>query len=524
MSRTRDSFKRFILTILEILPNYIASYPQKDQILLNDFLNVLRFHEVDKIKNRIRFSESSEAFIDKYYRIHKRYYELPYLWFAIDYISSANRILNSGGFHADKFNQYLIKHLRGNSKTLGFFQLIKNTTPLTNLNWEVLQYSCNKFTVPLTQDQLLILKAIYHIIPKAGLRNITRQRLKTAVENRRKKIQFNERKKRGRSQDLRKLFILLNAHWTIRPYPNAFGLDRLFFNLQLGDSTKISEILGFKDPDNTTLASSTVYRELNFNNYYGILFIPTRMLKPMETFLRQAEEKRKVKIISLEKILDIQVSRSLTLYKASKGWQELNSKEMHKITQDLKNKKEFDQNVHQNYFISPRFYTNWNYRQNSKYGTPDKLIELYCDLILPFTFDNLLSRKSSEKDNFRFSEEDRAVLTHLHKQSVIQLDFDPIRLMRDFSLDEYWIKIPDDIDEDNLLNFIGYLPDSHIISTNIHKYLWTRLTSKIVRWIKKDLKWPTIPIIEQYGGKLTQHKWYDYERQEWRTPKILIEN
>lgn len=42
--------------------------------------------------------------------------------------------------------------------------------------------------------------------------------------------------------------------------------------------------------------------------------------------------------------------------------------------------------------------------------------------------------------------------------------------------------------------------------------------------MRKDLKWSIIPIIEQYGGKLTQYKWYDPELQEWRPPRILIEN
>ncbi len=517
----RGSFKRFILTILEKLPSFIAKYPKEDRIFLKDFVNVLQFHEVEKYENRMLFSGRSEAFIEKYYFQHERYYELPYLWFAIDYFGIANRILSAEGFHADQFNQYLIRHLRGDSKTQGVFGLVRDTTPLNNLKWEILQYSCNKFTVPLTRDQLLILETVFSLIPKAGLKNLTQQRLKSAVANRRKKEQKDRRKKQRKSQEVRKLVTLLNAKWKIRLYPSAFGLDRLYFHFQLNETAKISEILGFKDPANTTLNSSVIYRELDFNNYLGILFLPTKMLKPMEIYLNQCEDQRRIKLVDVTKVLDIQISKSLSLYKAGKGWRDINSKERRKLTQNLKNKKKINQNSHKPFIVSPRFYSLWNYRQDEEHGTPNRFIELYCNSMPLFTFDDLQSRDPVRRNNFRVSEDDLELLSYLHKeQSVVQIDFDPIRLMRDYSLNEFWLG-PIDIQEDWLMNLISYLPDSYIISTETKTFIWTRSTPEIIQWLKNDLKWPVNPISEQYGGELTQYSWFDPEVQEWIPPKLL---
>lgn len=42
----RESFKRFIKTILDQLPAHIEQYPPQDsQDLLNDFLSVLQYYE-----------------------------------------------------------------------------------------------------------------------------------------------------------------------------------------------------------------------------------------------------------------------------------------------------------------------------------------------------------------------------------------------------------------------------------------------------------------------------------------------
>ncbi|MHA2246619.1 MAG: hypothetical protein ACXADY_16880 [Candidatus Hodarchaeales archaeon] len=524
MVKGRGSLKRFLLTIIERFPDYIASYPPEDQSFLIDFYNVLQYSEVDRYENRMLFSKCIEAYIKKYYLMHERYYELPYLWFTIDYLNIANRILSTGSFHKDRFYLYLVKHLRGDSKIQGVFDLVKDTTPLIDLKWEILQYSCNKFIVPLTQDQLLILEAVYSLIPKAGLKNLTQQRIKTSFAKRIKHEQKERRKKRRKSQELRKLFTLLNARWVIRPYLSAFGLDWLHFHFQLSESEKISEILGFKNDDNTTLNSSVIYRELSFNNYLGILFLPIKMLKPMELYLKKCENQRKIKIVDASRILDIQVSRSLTLYEKGKGWRCINSKERKNLTQNLKNKEEINQNSHKLFYISPRFYTFWNYKQDKEHDNTSRFIKLYCKMLPHFNFNDLKSKDPSERKSFRFSEEDLKLLSYLHnEQSVIQIDFDPIRLMRDFSLNEFWIGPIVDIPENNLLDFVGYLPDSHMITTKTNTYIWTRLTSEIVQWLRNDLEWSVTPIIEQYSGKLMQYNWFDQKSNEWIPPKLLTD-
>ncbi|MHA2246624.1 MAG: hypothetical protein ACXADY_16905 [Candidatus Hodarchaeales archaeon] len=521
MVKGRSSFKRFILTILEKMPSFIEKYPKNDRILLTEFLNVLQFHEVEKFENRMLFSRHSEAFIGKYHLKHKKYYELPFLWFAIDYFNIANRILSAEGFHADQFNQYLVNFLRDESRIQGVFGLVRDTTPLINLKWEILQYSCNKFTVPLIQDQLLILESVFSLIPKAGLKNLTQQRLKTEVVNKRKKVQTGKRKKRMKPRELQRLFTLLDAQWNLRFCLSTLDLGRLYFHLQLSDSNQLPEILGYKETGNTTLTASTVYRERNFNNYLGILLLPIEMMRPMEIHLKRCEEKRKIKLHEVSKIIDIQMSRSLKLYEAGKGWRTLGSKEKRKLNQNPKTVNNTNKKNSTTQFVSPRFYTDWHFQQDGEHNTPSQFIDLYCKAVPAFSFDDLQYSDPSKKKHSRFSKPEQDMLSYLYKEEVIQIDFNPIRLMSDFSLNEFWIEIPSNVQQDHLMMIISYLPDCHIISTKINTYLWTRLTPEFVKCFINDLGWKVTPVINIYPGEKTKEDWFDHDSNKWKPINLL---
>lgn len=510
MVKGQESHKRFLLTIIERLPAYIAKYPQiEDYQFLTDFFDVLKFHD-----NRTYFTIKSEEYLDVYYRKHKKYFELPFLWFTTDYLNTANRILNADRFDQDRFYQYVVKHLRSNNKTQGIFDLVRDLTPLTSRKWECLQYSCNKITVPLTKAQLLILETVLSLIPKAGLRNLTHQRLQSAVTYRRKKMPKERRKKRRESHELQKCLTSLETLWNIRFYPSVFDLDRLYFYFQLSDSSSLSEILGLTDPINTTLGASTVYREKNFNNYLGILLLPKEMMKSMTIYLKQCGKHRKIKLYEVRKVIDIQISQSIKLYEAGKGWRALSKAEKRGIIG--KSQKQTEK-----YVISPHFYTDWHFQEDREHGTPSQFVDLYCKAIkIAFGFDDLLSKDPSKKKNFRFSKSEQDLLSYLYDRKVIQFNFNPIRLMRDFSLDEFWIKPPKDISQNYFLNVISYLPYSFIISTKKNTFIWTRLTPEFVEWLSIDLGWSVISVIEQYAGK-TKKEWFSHKTHEWISPRLL---
>jgi len=92
----RESFKRFIKTIVNQLPAHIEGYPPTDQVLLNDFLSVLQhYEEADNQRNRL--SKRFEWYI-KSISGTEQYLQIPFLWFTYNYFWNANLLLNISKF------------------------------------------------------------------------------------------------------------------------------------------------------------------------------------------------------------------------------------------------------------------------------------------------------------------------------------------------------------------------------------------------------------------------------------------
>ncbi len=74
-----------------------------------------------------------------------------------------------------------------------------------------------------------------------------------------------------------------------------------------------------------------------------------------------------------------------------------------------------------------------------------------------------------------------------------------------------------------MLKIIRKFPDSHIISTDNKKFIWTRLTDDYYTWLCNELGWSTIPVVEHHAGMRTLITWYNQETNEWKSPKLLTE-
>jgi hypothetical protein len=486
-------------------------YPTEEQALLTEFFSILESCQVNTSEKRKLFSQLVDEFIKRNYA-KSVYINLPFMWFAVDYLSTANRILSIADFHPTEFYLYLVTHLRKNPDTQGVFTLIQTKTPLTNLAWEVLQYACNKFTIPLTADEVQALRVISSHAANAGIQALSQQSLKENVTHYVETPRF--------SQKLSKFLKLLNAQWTLIFYPPALGLERLYFHVQLNKTPSTSQILGYLDSSNMTLRGSNIYRIGDSQTYWGFLLIPSRNLKAMKDYLKHCEVEGQLILLDLARVDEIQISQSMILYQEEKGWRDLTLQEQRGIGRQLRNERHPENREElPSGLISPPFDKEWYFNQNNKQAA--KVIDLYCKGVPSFSFSELASRLYSKQSSFRFSKEELQLIAYLFHKKVLQCDFNPTRLISDFSLDRYSIQIPQNMKLENLEILLSYLPRARVFTTETGIQMWTVLTPSLVNWLVHDLEWPVQPIYTQYWGQTPERSWFDYQSCQWNTPHLL---
>jgi hypothetical protein len=497
------------------LPTSLQKYSPEEQELITEFLNILQHFEVNTSQKRETLIGLMNSYNDKYYPNHEKYLSLPFLWFTIDYFNIARRILNAAGFYPARFYKYLVQHFRGDSQVQGIFDLIRTITPLIDLQWEKLQYSCNRFTMPLTDDELQALEAVYSYLSSAGLRALNQRRLKATIANRVKRPKF--------IRELAQLFTLLNAQWNIRFYPPAFGLERLFFQFQLNESTSLTEILDLQNPANTILGASYVYRIDEFNNYLGIMWLPTQTIKAMQDYLIQKEKQGFLILNRLAKIFNSQVSSSLILYEPRKGWRNLNASEYRRLRHQLRPSISRRRSSEPPPFhCSPPFDTRWDYQKDSNNGTPGQFISLCSKFSKPFYFDDLPQSGQLGKDNVRFLDNEIPLLTELYNNQVIQVNFDPFRLFQDFTTDQFCIQVPATIPFEKLRFLLSYLPKANIFTTEDQtRYIWTFLTPEIIEFLVQDIELNVYKSIPLHWGRNIETLWFDPQTSEWKIPHVI---
>lgn len=511
MGSLHESYLQSIKTILDQIPKYIPSYPPDEQALLTEFVAILEACEVNTSEKREIFSQLVEDFIKRNY-VSNSYINLPFMWFAIDYLSTANRILSIAKFHPDEFYLYLVHHLRKNPDTRGIFKLIETKTPLTNIAWEPLQYACNKFPIPLRRNEVQVIRVISSHVTNMGIQAFSQQSLKESITRHIPTPRF--------SKKLAKLLKLLNAQWNLIFYPPAFGLERLYLYFQLNKTSSISQLLGYQDSKNMSLNGSNIYRIGESQTYWGFLLIPSRDLEAMKNYLKHCEEEEQITLFDLARVSEIQISQSLELYQEEKGWRELTGQEQQRISHQLKNDPK-NHDVVSSFLISPPFDKNWHYKQDKKHEI--KMIDLYCKAVPSFSFSELASRLYSKQSSFRLSREELQLFAYLYHKKVVQCDFNPTRLISDYSLDRFSIEIPQNVTLKHLKILLRYLPRARVFTTETGIQMWTVLTQNLAEWLDQELKWTVRPIQTQYWGQPPEKRWFDYELCEWNTPHLLNE-
>jgi hypothetical protein len=509
--KRRDSrvWKRFLDTIIQQLPLYIAQYPPSDQLLLNEFFTLLKEYNVDIVTNREKLSTRLENF-SQIYRKDKRYLQFPFLWFIVDFFANANRLLSVTDFYADDFYEYLVSFLRGDSQTLGVFNLLRDTVPLTDPKWEELQYACYTPRF-LNADELQILVLIYSMISDTQVEVLDPKKLRKVITN--QVLSYNT------YRSLSKFFTTLNCIWNIYINFDSVDLTWIYFFVQLPPSTSLTEIIDFNNQINTTLTTSYVYQvQGTSNTYLGLLTVPKDLMNHLEVLFKNFQKQGKIHSYQLKKVIEVRTSASIVQYRSEKGWVPISNSKWKQIIDQMTTlqPRSHKKNVTP-FFITPSLNQNWNYKL---YDSPCQVIDLFCKAFGGYYFENLPYASKNTNHFPHFSKPEANLLRKLYRAKVASISFFPSNLISEFSLSRYWIEIPK-IPFFQLIRLLTYLPFSQVYFTENGIYLWTILTLKLVNRIRKGLKWKVIPITDAHFRHPFSNEWFNCTRLGWKNPAIL---
>jgi len=511
--KRHESLKKYIKTIIDQLPQYIELYPPDEQELLKEFLSIVAFYEEADFQ-RQELSNKIENYRQEIIS-RENYLILPFSWFIGTYFQNARVLLSISKFHAKDFFEYLVKHFRGNSQVPGAFELIRKNISLSNLAWENLQYECNKLLVPLTNDQIQILETIFAYIKKTGIYSLDPRRLKTEIIN---QVQIPSNVKP--LAELKRFFSLIEATWFIRFFSPAFGLDRLFFHIQLNRSSSLPDLIGYQNPRNTVLNISDIYkvRELT-DTYIGVLYIPTQDMDLLIKYFKHLESENLLVLYDLQKLTIKCSTSSLFQYKPDSGWKLPSQSAMNSLASSITSKSsKREEKKQKNLYIPPPFNSEWHF---TKHPLPCRIIKLYCEIPQRFSYTELpLGSIRNQRKNYLTTEE-IGLIKQLYYNQVVQIGFIPWQIVFEFSMDEYNIKIPK-LQSSKLNQLLKLLPQNEIYETEKNIIIWTRFPKNLKEWMKEKLNWEVNNISIFYYPSDLNYNWFNEEKLQWNTPEILL--
>ncbi|MHA2247614.1 MAG: hypothetical protein ACXADY_21880 [Candidatus Hodarchaeales archaeon] len=512
MARRSEILRRFIRTVIEQLPAYIAKYPSEDQSFLNNVFAILQACE-DKADNaRALLSKQLEEYCQKQ-KSTDAYLDLSFLWFSVDYFGIANLELNVARFHAVSFYEHLVQSLRGTHDIAGFFKLVRDKTPLDHQAWEDLQLFCSNLRIPLTNEELQVIETVYSLITKFGFNILNQRRINKAI-----KESMNSS---GIKRNFSKLFILLDSYWYPWFYYPAFGLNCLFFQFQLNDSIQLTDIIDFQNTSNTVLVNSDVYQVRGFQNTYtGKLMLPSPLINKFQRYLQNCKHEGKLILQEFAKINDSRVSASLSLYQAEKGWRKITKSAWRRKSRSLKTTRPRKRHTkNSTLYISSPFNPNWHFRKNPN---PLQVIKVFCESLGYYSFDQLPFSSTDEQTSQRFSKFKMSFLKELYRREVVRIGFFSQRLNSEFSPDQYWIITPV-INFEKLTRLLEWPPLTKFYFSEKNIYIWAHLPQELARWLSQDLGWTVLPIQLNHYPLPLDFSCFDSKALEWKTPFILKE-
>ncbi|MHA1947414.1 MAG: hypothetical protein ACXAC6_15845 [Candidatus Hodarchaeales archaeon] len=511
-----EMHKQMIKTVSDKITPYIQLYASEDQILLHEFMNLIKDFEKAEIKRTELINDY--GIYCKRLLGTKKYFETPFLWFAVSYIQKAQLTLNLADFKAVSFYEYLAKFLRKDSSYHGVFELVRKQTSLSDGKWEELQYASTKMLKPLTKEQMKIIEKMIRIIKNQGL---------YALDNRIVKKQLSELYPKGTKTEkvVNQVLTNLESKWNINFQSPAFGVERFFFHMN-NLTSKIEQIIPYEDIKNSVLCLSNIYvsRE-NENNFLGILYVPTQDSKRLINYLQHHEERGILRLKELSRINTSYRGLSLERYRVDKGWQITNKAEFKKIynlltTNDIIEKKRNTQTESLRTHFTQKFNQKWNFTQHQ---LPVELIKVYSEIQPNYTISELPLPEVDEKRKKIFTKTNIGLLKQLMYNNIMNIDWIPWRLVFEYSLDFYWVTITKKYIK-KAKHLLKIIPFSMVYATDEKLYVWLHLSPQLAKWIEKELKWQIVPISYYSQQKNYVFNWFDEEKLRWKTPKVLDSN
>ena len=483
MVKVREINQNFIQTALNQFPSYIKQYSPKDKVLLINFTSILNLYK-DACNNRKHLSYKITEYINKNLGTDQ-YLKTPFLWFSVDYFQNANLLLEISKFHADNFYEFLARHIRSKSNIYGLFYLLKQNTPLTDLQWELLQYECNKIPYPLTNTQLEMIIALNNCIQEEGIHILDQRKLIESIKER-----VNTSSILHLSPELKRFFKLIEGQWYLRFHSPAFGFDRIFFHIQIQNGIELNRMFQSLDQNAIRLNSSDFYKiRTNPETFIGIILVTSQSLNTFRKHLRGMEEDSKILIKNIAKIRYIRRSISTDLYDLEKGWVTLNKAALRRLKESILGDTLTE--ISSKMFLSPIPNLNWKY---VNHPLSRQLEKLYSNIPDVFTYENLPLSSSSSGQESILTRNEIGLLKLLYSNKVVHVGFIPYRLIYEFSIDEYWLQLPE-LSENQLKKLLSVIPYCEIYNIEKSILIWTRLMGYQVDWIRNELKWDVLPIL-----------------------------
>ena len=497
--------------MLSQLPIHINDYPPNEKELLEDFFTVINAYQVDTQTSRANFSLKVENFI-KNYRPTNIYLQFPFMWFAIQFLENANRLLPTATFFAEEFYEYIVDHFRGISGSRGLFHLIREKTPLNDMEWEKLQYALAKFRTPLNSEQYQIVNLIISTLPKGKIYNLNKELFSEYIRR-------NSHIKHRRL-DLKRFFTLIDARWMLQFNLRSLGTKRAICKFQLEGEITINDFIDFTDPKKYIIRASQIYQIRKTSNMFiGILIFPEGFDTQLMNHLNKLVEERKILLLEYSIIKESLRATSFVHYKENKGWESITATRKKQLVKRLETKSPRKRGE-----ISQKLFSAEKISSSLRYQQTDSLIEiisLFCKLNEYFSFENLpIGLKLEDGNSFLTKREERLLSILLENKNIV-INFFSNQLRIDFSLDEYWIKIPL-MPIWQLSHLLEWLPYSSIDMTDDHIHLRSVLTPNLVDIIQDHLLWEIFPLIEEYHPIKVEMSWFNELKNKWKNPEMKV--
>ncbi len=502
-----ETLKKSIKTICHQFPPLIEKYPLEDQQLIYEFLELVKhFEEADNQREKLR-----TQFITYTNKIRKsdRFLETYFLGLTVILAENALYHLSIARFYPHEFYGFLLQQLRP------LFHLIRSEEPLKSKYFEKALQHIKILYSALTSEELRLLDLTYAILEIGELESLNSNFIKMELMN--KEGLSSRLKKRS---ELSRFYTLIEGRWWIHFHSRAFGLTHVFFHITSKRPLSLEGVFNLNEPKNTTLCYSSIFQvQGSEKEYFGLLLVPNKNVDLVEAFFQQYEDQTVLTLHELQPIQNRWRSTSFKYYKENIGWVEPSQSKKNQLKRLLRvSESEVDNYDPISLHFTPYTRQSQDFLKDNKFL---KSIELYIKSPSEFSYDELpYSVKTNKRHLEAFSRDEIELLQEFYAKKVLSIGFIPWRLIDDYSINMFFIKIPN-ISMLQLKLFLDILPYAEVYFSVEAYYIWTVLTPKMFDWIKSSLNWLVTPVSRIHVRQSLKEEWFDKNRYHWDMPILL---